>query len=394
MKLNKLKDIRLISSTIPVDQYDGAATPNGEYDPDTTYASGAIVYVDSDEGGTVYISLQDDNCGHDPSADDDSTDWWGDMGSTDRWLMFDKYINTVTEGEITVEVDAGETDVVGLFNITGTEVAITHIVEKELLSGDPDSTESGQTWNVFATADLYYQVIITVSGYSSGTARAVVGGNQGDEISADGTYTQLIQADETGTIPMGVETDGLSGSVSVDSIKKVPLHSVIDLDDSEINDAWDYFFAEEEYKTQLLQYYPLYHEATLRVTITNATGEPAQCGALRVGRSQYLGVTNLDPLIALSDFSYIEQDADTGNISLEPGNFADEGNFKLTIQNDRIAYVRKKVAAVRGMASIYDFNNDGTDEEYLIFYCVAEKLEIIVPGKIRSECAIDFQGFI
>jgi len=124
MKIVTLKDIDLTSSTIPEDQYGGSATANGEWSAGT-YANGDVVYYTGSTPHKVYQSIADSNTAT-PGTDITK---WTDLGATDRWLMFDEYMNTQTTNttSFTVAVDANESDYVGIFNCDATEITFSLI---------------------------------------------------------------------------------------------------------------------------------------------------------------------------------------------------------------------------------------------------------------------------
>jgi len=119
MKIVNLKNITLISSTIPEDQYNGAATPDGEWTPGT-YADGDVVYYTGTTPHKVYQSISASNTA---TPGEDVTKWT-DLGATDRWLLFDAYMNTQTSNatSFTVVVDAADCDYVGVFNCDATSI--------------------------------------------------------------------------------------------------------------------------------------------------------------------------------------------------------------------------------------------------------------------------------
>ena len=113
MKIVTLKDITLSASSVPEDQYNGAATSDGEWSAGT-YDVDDIVYYTGDIPHKVYKSVATSNTAV-PGTD---VEKWTDLGATDRWRMFDEYINTVTSysGDLVVTIDATDCDYVGLFN--------------------------------------------------------------------------------------------------------------------------------------------------------------------------------------------------------------------------------------------------------------------------------------
>ncbi|WP_029689423.1 hypothetical protein [Thermoanaerobacter sp. A7A] len=116
MKVIKLKDINLIYSNIPETEYN-------EWSSTTTYSIGDRVIVSYESDGTtertpheIYESLTVSNTGNYPP---DNLDKWLLVSATNRWKMFDNYVNTQTENADTIEVvvDFSQCDSFALLNV-------------------------------------------------------------------------------------------------------------------------------------------------------------------------------------------------------------------------------------------------------------------------------------
>jgi hypothetical protein len=114
--------ITLISSSV-------AASTYAEYAAATTYALGDKVKVTDATTGyeCEYESMQGSNTGHDPTSDDGT--WWHYLGYSNRFRMFDPFVNTTTTDISAIEVNiSGESyiDTICLFGLTGAKEV--HIV--------------------------------------------------------------------------------------------------------------------------------------------------------------------------------------------------------------------------------------------------------------------------
>lgn len=118
MILIKPKSIVLDSSTIAADS-DGYA----EYNAGTTYAINSMVMVTTTTPNKIYKSLQNANIGKAPATE---TAWWQDQGGTNRWKMFDEFLDTQSSAvdSIVVEIDASNCDKFFLFNMDAYSVDI------------------------------------------------------------------------------------------------------------------------------------------------------------------------------------------------------------------------------------------------------------------------------
>lgn len=104
-------------------------TTYATYSPSITYAKDDIVTVVSANSHHRYVSLQSSNLNKTP-GDAAAASWWLDMGTTNRWNMFDGSLTsqTINPGSIDVTLVApGRIDSMALMNIsTATvEVALT-----------------------------------------------------------------------------------------------------------------------------------------------------------------------------------------------------------------------------------------------------------------------------
>ena len=128
MQVVKLKDIELIDSTISESAYD-------EYDSTHSYSVDDMVYVSFEDDGTtermpheIYKSLTDTNQGNYPP---DFPAKWSLRGATNRWKMFDGFVNTQTENStsFTVVIDTSKCNALGLFNIVAKTVTLSTFID-------------------------------------------------------------------------------------------------------------------------------------------------------------------------------------------------------------------------------------------------------------------------
>lgn len=101
-----------------------AETDYAAYSAATTYALGARVIVVSTDIHKVYESLQASNLNHTPAS---SPTWWLDIGSTNRWKMFDLSVTTQSSNADSINVTfnpEGRVSGLALVNISGIEARI------------------------------------------------------------------------------------------------------------------------------------------------------------------------------------------------------------------------------------------------------------------------------
>jgi hypothetical protein len=175
MRLIALNKIILLSSNI-------AETEAAEWAAATTYATGTQVIVSRTADGTaevtphkIYQSLADANAGHYPP---DSPLQWMDMGATNRWRMFDDFVNTQTlsaaDKLISVQIDASRADMLTLFNVFAEQIVFKVIYGGQIKSQQTISLVLNQStaWSDYFYQTLQYQsrsIVIPFTTYGMGT---------------------------------------------------------------------------------------------------------------------------------------------------------------------------------------------------------------------------------
>ena len=435
MKLVKLIDITLLESSVTASAYD-------EYDDTKTYddTTDYVKVSFASDGITArtpveeYLSLANANLDNYPP--DDSTNW-SLLGASNEWKMFDGYVNSQTSdtSDIAVEITSSNTNKIGLFDLQGSAVTLTQIVNIELITnGDctADDFTKGTGWSYDAgveydcsgaqvadsklyqiinpTVDKKYIVKFTVKNYSAGNVAGTIGGISGTDVAADGDYVQIITVDpdtyedENGHAYADGYTDTLEGGVVADSafigsVDDISIMRIandetidIDLDVSFTPDYWYYFFSDFTYKEDISWDYSFYANSKIRIEITTQGGT-AKCGMGALGRSVTLGTTRYEPHISIDDYS--KKDTDTlGRTYLNPGNYAKKNDIDFWLDNDQVDIVRRALADVRGTAVITDANSESTDFGSLIIYGFIKNFDIIVPGPNQSKCSLEIEGLI
>jgi len=420
MKVVDLIDITLHHSSVS----QSAATH--DYAAATVFGDAETCYVKyEDDDATprtpveLYTSQQAANQGHYP-PDDDGT-WWVLSGSSNRWKMFDAYVSSQTEDTSTIvaEIDSNESNAIGLFNLQGSEVTLHQIIDTELATdGDctDDNFTKGTGWShdagndeydcsgaqaantklyqdMSTTEDSLYRVQFTVKNYDAGNIAGMAGGTAGTNVAADGTYSQVITAGSDAED--GVIADSaFKGSVDDISIMRVVDYTTIDLDVTDIDDYYEYFFNGFLFKEDIFWTYHYYADSRMRIEISTQGGTCA-CGIVALGSFYELGDTLYEPTIGIADYSKKDTDA-YGRTYLNQGAYAKTLDFDILIENDLIDYVNRRLTAVRGEAAIFNANNTGASNTYesMIVYGFFESFSIIIPGPVKSKCNIEVQGLI
>jgi len=166
----------------------------------------------------------------------------------------------------------------------------------------------------------------------------------------------------------------------------------------EIADWYEYFFAEFEYRTDLIvPVSGLYSSLTFEITITAFSGSNAKCGHIVLGRGVKLGDTQYAPTISIEDYSAKSTNA-FGETYLNQRAYAKTINAALWLTTAQIDTVNRKLATVRSIPCVWQFNNPDctspTDYESLIIYGFYKDFSIILEGPIKSACNLEIEGLI
>lgn len=425
MQITSLKGIAdnglLESSTV-------AASTLAEYDSTTSYSTGDQVKVSFESDGTTprypveeYESLADTNSGNYPP---DNPDQWRLLGASNRWAMFDDFTNTQTENtdSIGVEVNSSKTNSVGLFNLQAKVLTLTQIVNNELIANgdgsvddmtketgwsydstnnqwDCDGSQTGDSrlyQTLTITENKNYQVKFTVSNYTSGGVAGCVGGSSGTYVSANGDYTQIIDAGSLDATGVVADADFV-GSIDSVSVKKVPSHEVINITTMPDSGWYYYLFEDATFKNKMLWNYIQYQDSTLRVKIEYYSGETAKCGLMGIGSVMVIAGTQYGASVGFTDYSKKTTDS-LGRTYLKQGNYADRAELEGWLNNSQIDAVMQALINVRGKPVILDANNTNssapTDYDQLKIYGFFQEPMITIPGPKISKISIDYEGLI
>lgn len=392
-----------------------------------TWNSGEYVQVENENDDStprypveVYISTENANSGNYPP---DSPTKWTLVGCTNRWEMFDGFVNTQTSdtSDIAVEIDSGNTNRVGLFGLQGSDVTLAQIEDVELATvgdcaTDQFSKETGWSYDAgngeydcdgSQTGDsrLYqdmgsvsgrqYLVKFTVKNYSAGNIAGLAGGTAGTDVSENGDYVQVITAG-SGAYDGVVADADFVGSVDDISVMRIIKRETVGLSERLTPDWWEWYFADFEYKQDILWTYPIKGTGRLRIEISTQGGAAA-CGMVQPGKSYTLGTTYDEPQVGISDYSDTEEDS-AGRDGLVEGPYAKRIDFDFWLPRANVDKVFRRLASFRGRAVICNANN--TDQSYefesLMAYGVIQDWEEIIRGSVsgKSKCSIEFKGII
>lgn len=153
---------------------------------------------------------------------------------------------------------------------------------------------------------------------------------------------------------------------------------------------YSWMFDDYEYKDRVFWDFPKYSDGVLSVSISTVNDE-ATCGEMVIGSQQFLGKTQYGANVGIEDYSVYSTDS-LGRTYLNQGDYADLANIEFWMYNSVLDSVRKKLASVRGVMSLWDMNNSGSDYDSLRIYGFFENFDIIIPGPKISKCSLTIRG--
>jgi hypothetical protein len=202
----------------------------------------------------------------------------------------------------------------------------------------------------------------------------------------------VISIAPDGSVTNGLALFGLSGAtatVSVVDPTDGPVYSRVLslLDDSGVFDWGSYFFSSVIARPDhVLTDLPLYGTATVALTMTGA----GAVGEMVLGQVTELGVTGFGSQVNILDFS--RKDRDTfGNAVLIRRAYADRVTYDGKVLTARAAYVRRVLAAVRAVPTVY-IGSDAHRET--VVFGFFRDFTITLSGPTVCDCSLEVEGLI
>lgn len=152
----------------------------------------------------------------------------------------------------------------------------------------------------------------------------------------------------------------------------------IDLDDTIINDWFDYFFAEFEFKTELVvNNLPPYNTGVIEASFTS-TSSPS-VGAMIIGNGFYLGTTQYGLNYGIRDYS-IKSTDDFGNTTFVERAFSRRMEPNVIVENIRLNAVSKNLSNLRATPTVWIASTDSRFQSTIVYgYMKDYNIEINYP---------------
>lgn len=166
----------------------------------------------------------------------------------------------------------------------------------------------------------------------------------------------------------------------------------VDLDETYVNDFYDWFFNPYEQRTDLvLTDLPgTYPNCEIQIDLTG-TGE-LRIGVCKMGIAEVIGYTQYGATVGIKDFSRKEEDAFGNTILVERG-FKKKNNYRIYTEKSMFNRIYNKLAQVRATPCIY-IGVDETGFEPMIVYGFYRDFSIDVSFATQHVCSLDLEGLL
>lgn len=170
----------------------------------------------------------------------------------------------------------------------------------------------------------------------------------------------------------------------------VVYYKVVNLDATEINSIYDWFFAEYEQQTDLVLTDMPRHYAKCELTVTLGGTGPVSCAALKVGRRLKVGNTEYGATAGMSD--YTNKEADTfGNVDLVDHGFSRRNSLKVYLKKGDFNRVYRRLTDLRATLCVY-IGTEDAQLTPLIVYGFYKDFSIEIPYPLDLLCNLEVEG--
>lgn len=175
--------------------------------------------------------------------------------------------------------------------------------------------------------------------------------------------------------------------VMTDPIEGVVATRTYTLIDGAVDNWYDWFFEEIEFRTNLVVLdLPAYGTASLTVTVTSSG--IAGIGALVVGKTADIGTALYGTGVGIDDYSIKERDGFGGWIVTEKP-FSDTAKFPVAIETDRVAKIKRMLAEVRAKPVVWVGEES---YEATILYGFFTSFDLVYSGPDVSDCQLEIEA--
>lgn len=185
-----------------------------------------------------------------------------------------------------------------------------------------------------------------------------------------------------------VNTSGESVSiVMTDPIEGVVATRSYSLIDGAVDNWYDWFFEDIEYRTSLVVLdLPAFGTADVTVTVTSSG--TASVGALVIGKTADIGTALYGTGVGIDDYSLKERDR-WGGWSVTEGEFSDTAKFPVSVDTDRVPKIKRMLTEVRAKPVVWVGEET---YEATILYGFFTSFSLVYSGPEVSDCQLEIEG--
>jgi len=328
----------------------------------------------------IYESLTAGNVGNTPHK---SPTYWLDLGSTNRWKMFDGSVTSRTTNADSIAVTltpSGRCDSVAILNISAATARFRMT-----------DSASGAT----ITMTIATPCVVTNTAHTKANGDMVRFSTTGalpTGIVADTTYYVVNAATNT------YELSATSGGTAINTtgtqsgthtVKTVIYDQTYNLTYTDGIDNWySYYFEPILRKRDYVEIdMPHYSSPIIDIWMTD-TGNIASCGACVIGTRIDVGGTQYGARTGIDSYSIKTRD-DFGNYGVTPRAFSKRADFTLWVDNTKIASIQDTLSDYKDTPIVYIGEESLTNTIVYGFY---KDFSIDISYPTVSICSIAIEG--
>ena len=257
-----------------------------------------------------------------------------------------------------------------------------------------EDAEIRKTITGLVAGDTYLFAFRAMTDSAPATVTVYLGGHSTfrQNFTIDGTwktyYVDILAASTTLYLWIRVRTADICYFDDIYLMK----YEDVTLSDTTLSAAWQQFFASNGSRTTHGYEFDFATEQYAVVKISQLSSE-AKCGVIAAGPAVEIGETKYDAELGIDDYSSTITDG-LGRTYFNQGDYAKTNDLDVIIDNDEIDLIHRALSLLRGIAAIYDGNNDDTNLDSIRIYGKYDDFNIVIPGPIRSLCRITTRSVI
>ena len=322
---------------------------NQTYDTGTSYAADDQVW----HAGSVWQSLQDSNTGNTPVEGA----WWTELGEVDQGAE---------------EYDSGTTYALDAV------VVYQGFVWKSVAGGNtgniPSTTAAPLRWTQLRRTYRYSPFDDSL------VDTAILSGDIKYRLQFTDLITEIAILRADGATVNVTVTDAGDGEVYNEDFKLI--------DDSNVNDAWEYCFNPIIYRdTVIAEDLAPYAGAEIEITLSGSEVSVAQ---ILLGQAQAHGITVMGTGVGIEAYDYIDRGDFNSRPTIVERPYSDTADFAVKIPRNNVQYFKREFAKRRAKPTLY--YSSGSEDLGAVAYGLFKSLRPIHENSVYAECLLETES--